>query len=62
MNPKISVLVPLYNRKHYISNVIDSVLSQSFQDFELIIRDDGSTDGSYDFVREKYAKYIGEAK
>lgn len=59
MNPKISVIVPMYNRKHYISDCINSVLNQSFQDFELIIRDDGSTDGSYDFVREKYAQFIG---
>lgn len=60
--PKISVLVPLYNRKHYIAQTIDSVLNQTFQDFELIIRDDGSTDGSADFVAERYAAEISSGK
>lgn len=52
--PKISVLVPLYNRKHYIARCIDSLLDQAFQDFEIIICDDGSTDGSADFVEKRY--------
>lgn len=60
--PKISVLIPLYNRKHYIAQAIDSVLIQTFQDFELIVRDDGSTDGSADFVAEKYAAEISSGK
>ncbi len=42
----ISVVIPLYNKKKYIKNTIKSVLNQSFQDFEVIIVDDGSTDGS----------------
>ena len=42
----ISVVIPLYNKKQYITNTIKSVLNQSFQDFEVIIVDDGSTDGS----------------
>lgn len=42
----ISVVIPLYNKKQYIKNTIKSVLNQSFQDFEVIIVDDGSTDGS----------------
>ena len=60
--PKISVLIPLYNRKHYIEQTVDSVLNQTFQDFELIIRDDGSTDGSADFVAERYAEQIASGK
>ena len=56
--PKVSVLIPMYNRKQYIEQCIDSVLSQTFQDFELVIRDDCSTDGVFEFVQQKYAKEI----
>ena len=62
-NPKISVLIPMYNRKHYISQCVDSALNQTFQeDYEIIIRDDCSTDGSFEFVAEKYAKEISTGK
>ena len=60
--PKISVLIPMYNRKHYIEQAIDSVLEQTFQDFELIVCDNDSTDGSADFVAERYAAEISAGK
>ncbi len=44
MEPKISVIVPVYNVEKYIHRCIDSILSQSFIDFELILVDDGSPD------------------
>ena len=44
--PEISVIVPVYNTKTYLSRCIDSILNQSFTDFELLLVDDGSTDGS----------------
>lgn len=43
---KISVIVPVYNTVHYLPRCIDSILSQSFTDFELLLIDDGSIDGS----------------
>lgn len=46
MIPKVSVVIPTYNRRVMVREAIDSVLAQSFRDFELIIVDDGSTDGT----------------
>ncbi|MDU2265556.1 glycosyltransferase family 2 protein [Clostridium celatum] len=46
MNPKISVIVPVYNVEKYLRKCIDSILNQSFSDFELILINDGSTDSS----------------
>ena len=60
--PKISVLIPLYNRKHYIKDCVDSALNQTFQDYEIIIRDDNSTDGVFEFVQEKYSNEISTGK
>lgn len=49
-NPSISVIIPLYNKEAIVGRTIDSVLSQSITSFELIIVDDGSTDGSMQIV------------
>lgn len=48
---KYSIVIPLYNKAPYISQTINSVLSQSVQDFEIIVVDDGSTDGGASIVR-----------
>lgn len=45
-SPKISVIVPVYNVEFYIRKCIDSILVQSYTNFELLLIDDGSTDGS----------------
>lgn len=50
--PTVSVIIPLYNKEKAIEKTIRSVLKQSYTDFELIIVDDGSTDGSADIVRK----------
>ncbi len=46
----ISVVIPLYNKAQSIKNTLNSVLSQSFQDFEIVVVDDGSTDDSAEVV------------
>ncbi|MBD2242600.1 glycosyltransferase family A protein [Nostoc sp. FACHB-888] len=52
--PKISVIIPTYNRKHYLERAINSVLNQTYTDYELIVVDDASTDGTKTFIAEKY--------
>ena len=51
--PPVSVLLPTYNRADTISRSIDSVLNQTFRDYELIIIDDGSTDDTRQMLAEK---------
>ena len=51
MPPIISVIIPLYNKQAYIKRAVDSVLTQKFENFELIIVNDGSTDGSVEVVK-----------
>ena len=50
-SPKISVVIPVYNREKYVQSAVDSILSQTFSDFELLVIDDGSTDGSIAVVQ-----------
>jgi glycosyltransferase involved in cell wall biosynthesis len=47
-----SIIVPTYNRAHLISKTIESILSQTYPNFELIIVDDGSTDNTEDVIKE----------
>jgi len=50
MIPRISVLMPVFNAEKFVSESIESILIQTFSDFELIIVDDGSKDGSWDVI------------
>lgn len=50
--PRVSVIMPVYNGETYLAEAIDSVLSQTFPDFELLIHDDGSTDGTAAILRD----------
>ena len=55
MNGKVSVIVPVYNVEPYLRRCIDSILAQSYQNFEILLIDDGSTDASGD-ICDKYAE------
>lgn len=55
MNPQISVIVPVYNSESTLNRCVDSILSQNFNKFELLLIDDGSTDRSGE-ICDEYAK------
>lgn len=50
-SPKVSILVPVYNRVHYIEQALASALDQTFGDFEVVVVDNCSTDGSWDLIQ-----------
>ena len=56
--PLLSVVLPTFNRIHSVCSAIDSMLLQTFGEFELIVADDGSTDGTVDLLKGKYAREI----
>ena len=56
MSPKISLILNSYNPSHYLQRAIESVLQQTYRDFELLIWDDGSSDDSLDIARSMAAQ------
>lgn len=61
MNPIVSIILPTYNRSNYLERAIKSVLDQSFQEWELIIVDDASTDDTFK-VLKKWQEKDGRIK
>ena len=56
--PKFSIIIPVYNVEDYIDRTLQSIMKQTYQDYEVIIVDDGSTDHSMDFVKKYPFKVI----
>ena len=52
--PKVSVLIPVFNNAPYLKAAIDSILVQTFDDFELLVIDDGSSDQSLELLNGGY--------
>ena len=51
-SPAVSIIIPTFNRADHLPRAVDSVFSQTFEDFELIVLDDGSNDNTVDLLRE----------
>ena len=56
-NPKVTIIIPSYNYENLINDAIDSVLAQTYNDFELIVVDDGSSDNSVAVIESYVQKY-----
>jgi glycosyltransferase involved in cell wall biosynthesis len=52
MNPKVSICIPTYNRKDYLKETLRSVFTQTYKDYEVVIVDDGSTDGTEEMIKK----------
>ncbi len=51
LNPTVSIIIPTYDKAHLVSRAIESVLNQTYQDFELIAVDDGSSDNTDEAIQ-----------
>lgn len=58
MNPTVTVLMPVYNVEKYVGLAIESIISQTFEDFKLLIIDDASTDHTLDIIYQYHDKRI----
>lgn len=57
VSPKISIVIPSYNKVKYIKKTLDSIIDQNYKNFEVIIQDGGSTDGSLEVIKKYVKKY-----
>ena len=55
--PAVSIIIPMYNAEKYIGDCLDSILTQTFDDYEVIVVDDASTDNSREIVKSYLPKF-----
>lgn len=55
--PRVTVVIPVYNGVNYLVEAIRSVLAQTYRDFEVLVVDDGSTDGTWAIIEQAMAEY-----
>ena len=55
--PKFSIIIPVYNVEKYIGKCIDSIMNQTYQDFEVIVVNDGTKDNSMNIVKN-YNEFV----
>ena len=60
--PKFSVIIPVYNRAHCIVRALESVRAQGLGEWELVIGDDASTDGTVEVARGEFAFWDSDAE
>ena len=60
-NPKVSVIIPVYNAERYLKQCLDSIINQTLKEIEIICVDDGSTDSSLEILK-KYEKKDGRVQ
>ena len=57
VKPRVSIIIPVYNKRNYISACLNALLSQKYEHYEIILIDDGSTDGSGELLDELAMEY-----
>ena len=57
-SPLVSVIIATYNRRQYVQQAVDSVLAQTYSNVELIVIDDGWTDGTAEIIHDKYESQV----